>query len=100
MAWPKTVPILEPHHIHKGDYDGLNGTHCLAGWWQQAFAKREERWAAWKAIQCAVGSVDPTQFNDSRRRPKSTIARAWNRAMARLGYVVGNPEAKKLKSGK
>ncbi len=33
-------------------------------------------------------------FNDRKWRRKSDIAKVWNRAMAELGYVVNNPEAK------
>lgn len=32
-------------------------------------------------------------FNDDGDRRYDTLARIWNRAMAKLGYVEGNPEA-------
>jgi hypothetical protein len=34
------------------------------------------------------------EFNDYVGRKNESLARVWNRAMARLGYVEGNPEAR------
>lgn len=38
------------------------------------------------------GASEVTTFNDNMNRKSDTLARVWNRSMARLGYSVGNPK--------
>ena len=94
--WPTEVPVLEAKDIHKGSFDGPNGTHCLAGWRDMTFGSPEgQPWnVAYDAISSECGDLETMEFNDNEKTPKARIARTWNRAMAKLGYVVGNPEAK------
>lgn len=97
---PETVPVLEPHHIHKGAFDGPNDTHCLLGWFNQTFPYGsigyQDRIAIEVALRATTGEA-PVAFNDNPRRRPATIARRWNQFTAKLGYVKGNPEAKPKK---
>lgn len=42
----------------------------------------------------------PADFNDCRKNTFTTLARIWNRTMAKLGYRVGNPEARYVRKEK
>lgn len=92
MAWPKEVPVLTARDIHKGSLDGPNGTHCLYGWLYKSFGAFSIPTKAFEQLRDDCGTPLLGNFNDS--NPKRKVARTWNRAMAKLGYVVGNPEAK------
>ena len=92
--WPKEVPILEASDICKYILDGPNDTHCLIGWCNAVFGV-DCRVNARRVIEDATGSWNIIEWNDCANRGKFTIANAWNRAMAKLGYVVGNPVAKR-----
>lgn len=95
---PKTVPVLTARKMHKGNYDGPRGTHCLLGWKFEA-GLRDPRW--WESVRCAASDLLRTDvpypsivgINDSPKNSKALLARIWNRAMRKLGYV-------KDKSGK
>jgi len=97
-SYPKTVPVLESHHIAKGIlHDGDKS--CLYGWSERTFtnavkgtvekfimeAIKEKRKGAPQRIEA---------FND-KHSPKS-VARVWNRAMYLLNYTEGNPESNPL----
>lgn len=110
---PETVPIIEADDVYKGNLYGPNYTSCLLGWKNRTFGtlntcsakadlllrkeilrtcKKNRRFKGWD--DWAQVSI-PT-FNDSSKTKKSTLARVWNRVMAKMGYVVGNPEAGKV----
>lgn len=96
---PDEVPVLTSHHFCRGRFNGPNETHCLEGWIIQVFGSRYliPGETARNAIENQVGSSglwSIHKFNDDRRNSKRRLAQVWNRAMASLGYVVGNPEAK------
>ena len=96
--WPKTVPILEADDICRQYLHGDNGRHCLAGWKLVVFGDARDQVYERLYEEAGVGAMNwigLTRFNDT--KPKAEVARVWNRAMARLGYVVGNPEAKHIK---
>lgn len=99
--WPETVPILKEHHICKGDYDGPDGTHCLMGWVLDTFpysrAGKEIQVHVENTLQRLAKAECVITYNDAPRRKRATCAALWNRAMAELGYVKGNPEAKPKK---
>lgn len=95
MKWPKEVPMLEAEDIHKGAPNGPHGSHCLYGWCNKVFYRGSNTKAA-EVIEELIwkqGSDWIIAYNDNPRRHKKTIARTWNKAMAKLGYVIGNPEA-------
>lgn len=103
MAWPKTVPILEADDICREQLNGPGGTHCLMGWINVQFNGLREQSAGEVCVQFEVdravgesGKVGFVAFNDWRGNSLDAVARVWNRAMAKLGYVVGNPEAKNV----
>ena len=112
MRWPKSVPILEASDINRGGYNGPDGTHCLFGWVVSVFDidpmdlatfdDRRPEGLLGRALYDACLKLSPKHMpkgyyvfsykNDNRRNTKADIARAWNRAMAELGYTEGNPE--------
>jgi hypothetical protein len=106
MAWPKTVPILTAKDICRCSYSGPGNSHCLIGWQRKAFGHEYEsktarvvRLALCEEIGKPVVNSDAafrpiTLFNDNDKIPATKIAKLWNRVMAKLGYVVGNPQAK------
>lgn len=104
-GWPVEVPVLEAKDIFKGDYGDGHGRCCLLGWMSKVFpiesgvafgdGTGDSKCMAKvrRAITGVINAKDIVAWNDNDHREKSEIARAWNRAMAKLGYVVGNPEA-------
>lgn len=110
--WPKTVPILGAGNIHKGALSDGKGRYCMVGWLDEVFGvhgfydcddllqitdrKKRAEGAVMESLSEVSRSVNIVTFNDNPRVKKSKIAKVWNRAMALLGYVVGNPEAKWL----
>lgn len=110
MAWPKEVPVLTGSDIFRGDYHSPSGrTHCLIGWAATTFRETYEKppvindgspfCVALAAIQSCFTRVEFTgthgyisNFNDG--NPAKDVARIWNKAMTKLGYTEGNPEAK------
>ena len=95
LDWPNKVPMLTYRDMCRDVMNGQSDTHCLMGWAQVVFPTEEMRCRALAAMQVGPGAV--SQFNDDRTNSQTKLARTWNRAMARLGYVVGNPEAKNVK---
>ncbi len=97
IAWPGEVPILSAEDMHKGGFDGPNDTHSLGGWATLVFVGGVEMFGVAIAIADEAGVRRTYQdINDFNKAPgirRSTLAKVWNRAMASLGYVVGNPEA-------
>lgn len=116
---PEEVDIVTAKDIYCGDLSGGKGhkQHCLLGLSKVNFGKgergvnlnsnsfyressaemfvnRELR----KSVKAFTGDmdVDVDEFNDENmgNAQRYWIARVWNATMARLGYVVGNPEAK------
>lgn len=92
--WPKSVPVLEASDIHRGWFDGPNGTHCLQGWIKAVFPYGKDgsgystRMRVVHALMKA-GNVryegNLTGFNDT--SPKAVVAQVWNEAMRTLGYT-------------
>ena len=97
--WPKEVPILTGDDIVRRKMSSCDGErHCLLGWKCTVFDLASHGHdatmrKAQDALDSAAGTCFIAQFNDSTRNSKDEIAAVWNRAMAKLGYVVGNPEA-------
>ena len=91
MTWPKEVPILTCNNMHKGGLNGPRKTHCLIGWCHEVFpGSRVHRVIC--TLEDVIQHPSIASFNDDSQRPKTELARVWNKAMAKLGYVVGNPE--------
>lgn len=102
--WPDEVPVLSGTNICRDSY-GRGAKRCLAGWYMHALCNDSfhqfTRVAAEEANAMGLQDVCASavsSVNDSRRNRLSQIARLWNRVVARLGYVVNNPEC--TKSGK
>lgn len=100
--WPKEVPVLTAKDMAIGNEESCRGKDeptCLALWTTRVFGVGDAYEKAEAAI-CSAAGINRTNqeifdYNDSHSRRHN--ARVWNRAMARLGYVVGNPEAKHVK---
>ena len=93
--WPDEVPILTADDICRGRKSDGHGRHCLTGWRDEVFGlvvSNEIFVTVSDALTAECGTDLIVDFNDLPTRPAGEIARAWNRAMARLGYVVENPE--------
>ena len=107
--WPDEVPVLVAGDIHKGWFNGPGDTHCLAGWWREICDEPSDSYSPSDVDEAIVEAArelgareadykwgqSVSYINDG--NPKPLVARIWNRAMAKLGYVVNNPEAKYLK---
>ncbi len=107
--WPETVPVLEPDNFCRGA-ETRGARHCLVGWVEAAF--NEMAYDSNREIKvideiCAVAEEfgaagadeaaeyrSPPSVNDNPKNSRKLLARIWNRAMANLGYVVNNPEAR------
>ena len=110
VKWPRTVPHLTERDIYCGDLDGGDGTHCLMGWARTVFPDVGQNYGefvedhpvilaladAVRIPACAKGDFEDGEtvdkviaFNDSYagESKKRSIANAWNRAMAKLGYT-------------
>lgn len=99
--YPETVPVLEGRHFCRGAF--MRGSRrCLLGWAGTVFSGRatggipgsvERRLRI--EVNKSVGDRHETiaGFNDNKENRLDLLAKIWNRAMAKLGYVVGNPEA-------
>jgi len=104
MAWPTEVPILNGRDFIRGSF-GVGARHCIAGWRTEVFGpstlcSKQERVKVRKALVAENPSGPQASIvgtNDDPSVPLSELARWWNRTMARLGYVVSNPEAKNVK---
>lgn len=107
--YPPTVSILDETDVIKHCATDAAGRHCISGWIDADFAQDPvARAKALTAVKRAIRVLDADHFksnaydssivtyNDHADTPKRTIARAYNYAMALLGYVVGNPEARTL----
>lgn len=120
--WPKEVPILEARNIKFDTPIGVKeDCRCLVAWidsvvpyegiirmdlCEVAFKRRT---AMCKALVASIRTIPKfknyrghdtwclVNFNDKLCRDKKIIARVWNRAMALLGYVEGNPQARAMK---
>lgn len=94
LRWPKEVPILTARNMHKGSFShqSRDDCHCLFTWSMNVFPVAS---SVRQMIRKTIRRKSIVSFNDDPRNSKSTLARVWNRAMAKLGYVVGNPEAKR-----
>lgn len=102
--WPDEVPVLEPDDICKGSFGTADGRRCIVGWAREVFGlltgECDEMLNTVRVAYRDIEGVDfrggMFEFNDD--TPSDLVARVWNRATARLGYVVNNPEAKHLKT--
>lgn len=86
-SFPSEVPKLKAEQMHRGDMDGPNGTHCLAGWRAKSFGWFNDRTEAWVvAFGKLVGwPVSTAGWNDSHTLEE--CADAWNRTALALGYI-------------
>lgn len=112
--FPKTVPVLEAEDFCQAKCkDYVTDKCCLIGHASRTFLRKNNpvtddyqrlpaqvRKALRNAIEEHIGhfpledeSWSVFHFNDSFIRTMDELAKVWNRAMAKLGYVVGNPEA-------
>lgn len=109
MKWPEDVPILEADDFIRGQlFAGQRA--CSVGWAIKTFSPMDydiDRNVYSKLTETAKemdaefsSGYGVYSFNDDPRNSKQLLARIWNRAMAKLGYVVGNPEAKCLRDKK
>lgn len=95
--FPKEVSVLSGRHMHRGDFN-YGAKSCLLGWCRKEFHTVRAQDATCDAI-CQAAGIDEADydaianFNDSEKNSLALLARTWNRAMASLGYTVGNPEA-------
>lgn len=107
-VWPEEVPILEAKDFCRGAFDGPNGTHCLLGHCMQITEwRRYELNAEFRnAIMSAARDLKAARvtcifdINDAKENSTALLARIWNLAMAKLGYVVNNPEARRTSKRK
>lgn len=106
--WPDEVPVLEASDFCRNVFHGYGsqtGTHCLDGWRLEVFYAGSEV-VVLDAIRFAAKAITGDRifcvwdFNDDLDYSKAVLARVWNLAVAKLGYVGGNPEAKNLKRPK
>ena len=96
--WPETVPILEASDICKGSYT-QGEQHCLSGWVSLAF-NGDPQFKAYRTVITAADEMglNPDKYcnipsiNDHEAISEEMLARVWNRARAKLGYVIDNPE--------
>jgi hypothetical protein len=105
--WPKEVPVLEAGDICKERMD-KGEQHCLLGWTYEVFGCDYSGCKiATTQTNAIIGDLEKAcggdvcmwgspvaAFNDEKYRKKSTIAKVWNKVMAKRGYTEGNPEAK------
>jgi hypothetical protein len=100
--WPKEVPILEGRDFCIGTLSA-GERHCLLGWAREVFDDPRIRLKANDAVFEAMHKVRPdfksfrygqeiAEFNDVPGQSKRILATVWNRAMAKLGYVMRNSE--------
>ena len=102
--WPDEVPVLEASDLCIVEYDG-KGCGCLLKHATETFCPISK--GGWERLDEAMlaahntlGTGTPsrndgdwiTTFADKGLISRETAARVWNLAMAKLGYVVGNPE--------
>lgn len=103
---PAEVDVLEENDFCKESISNPQGQKCLIGWFDTYFDKlnlmnrvdTEEllRTECNRITKRKRGCLGIAEFNDSKTRKTKTLARVWNRFIARLGYVVNNPEAKNI----
>lgn len=104
--WPESVPILTGEDIlQDGRYHELDicpeedisveyeGRSCLVGWTRRTF----EPGNVLEKARLILSNQIPqdygiTYWNDDIATAEEA-AQVWNRAMAKLGYTEGNPEA-------
>jgi len=93
MAWPKKVPILDADDIYKGGLQ-CGDRMCLRGWAISTFggamvggygSPSQEAKEVLGLILRDVGRP-PSSFNDNNE--PAVVAKAWNRAIKKLGYTV------------
>jgi hypothetical protein len=110
-----SVPVLEAGDFCRGTlHDNQADQSCLLGWLEDTFgdygAKHHGRQVdmviletikeCFPGLQNDYGSpiTSVAEFNDllvpgnGPAIPNGALAGVWNRAMAKLGFVVGNPE--------
>lgn len=104
-AMPEQVYVLEAEDFCKGVYYNDKGQRCLSGWAHYHFNSYYQNdllkeILSYECIKASKKSKDNFYhipgFNDSPKRSFETLAKVWNRFIARLGYVEGNPEAKNI----
>lgn len=86
--WPDSVPVLTAKDIHRGTWDGPDGTHCLLGHGRQLNVASHKAWSELvHALDEATGKQGIAEFNDDLSNSATQIANVWNRAMRSLGYT-------------
>lgn len=95
---PKEVPILVADDLCKNQLYGPEYTCCLSGWVNQVF----DDTILYTVLDLLSEEIfqkkkhrSITRYNDGESLDE--VAKTWNIVMARLGYTVGNPEAKNVK---
>jgi len=102
--WPESLPVLRAKDIHRGHFDGPNGTHCLAGWvyallhgrnTRAKFRDQLEHTLSTSGIVACPGLIPAA--NDNPANSKASLAKAWNDTLAHFGYteihyIDGDPE--------
>ena len=92
--WPKEVPILDASDSFLEDCDGRTiRINTLGYWLSRTFEFRSE---AYQQAYVALRSYCDDGWRGKNGGPRHTPledADTWNRAMADLGYVEGNPAA-------
>lgn len=108
-SWPEEVDVVGPEDICRRTLASNDGRHCLYGLVRKNFPNRdactemkiiaEIGKAAFELGAAKVSKEYPalSEINDALRNSRRLIARIWNRSMAKIGYVVGNPEARYVK---
>ncbi len=92
---PDFVWVLTADDFCKGDFNGPNGTHCLAGWFRETFSDTTIEFRAGNELFILCGFILAI-FNDT--EPLAKSAKVWNQATANLGYTEGNPEKPRKES--
>lgn len=111
--WPDEVPVLDESMLRRGTAEVYEGKCCLIGHLASCGMADEKTYAVNRRVEDVLVSslkeVGALTFdarwqsdlsygwriwksNDCDSNGLSLLARAFNRAMAKLGYVVNNPE--------
>ena len=97
---PKIVPILHAVDFTCNTFDNGKEQRCLLGWRNRIFGvRRGDEYGVCRVTEAfrkhfpeENRNTAITEANDEKLTTRQ-CATVWNRAMASLGFVVGNPEA-------
>lgn len=91
LSW---VPVPQSGFSLKKEYKSWRAKALQALIKECKKIDRHSQYPAFAKNEKYVDHLSILAFNDSLGRKKETLAKVWNRTMAQLGYVSGNPEAK------